>query len=94
MTEFGRRLRENTSFGTDHGAGSVMFLLGDAVGESGLGGRVVSSWPDLSASNLDEVGDVPAKLNYRDVLAPLLTRHTPGIDLEQVFPGHVPQQLG
>ena len=26
MTEFGRRLAENASFGTDHGRGSVMFL--------------------------------------------------------------------
>ncbi len=26
MTEFGRRLSENTSFGTDHGAGSVMMV--------------------------------------------------------------------
>jgi len=89
MTEFGRRLKENTSFGTDHGAGSVMFLLGDGINSSQFaGGTVRSGWPDLSQRNLDEVGDVPARINYRDVLAPILTRHSPGIDLGRVFPGH------
>lgn len=86
MTEFGRRLRENSSFGTDHGAGSVMFLAGDGV-EAWGGGAVRSGWPDLSDLNLDEVGDVPARINYRDVLAPILARQAPGIDLARVFPG-------
>ncbi|MCA0200626.1 MAG: DUF1501 domain-containing protein, partial [Proteobacteria bacterium] len=31
MTEFGRRLDENTAGGTDHGAGSFMFVLGGGV---------------------------------------------------------------
>lgn len=89
MTEFGRRLKENTSFGTDHGAGSVMFLLGDGIHSPEFGGgKVRSGWPDLSESNLDDVGDVPATINYRDVLAPILRRHSPGIDLSRVFPGH------
>jgi uncharacterized protein (DUF1501 family) len=30
MTEFGRRVAENTSLGTDHGAGSVAFVIDDA----------------------------------------------------------------
>ncbi|MCI0631276.1 MAG: DUF1501 domain-containing protein [Phycisphaerales bacterium] len=87
MTEFGRRLNENTSFGTDHGAGSVMMLLGDGVSANG-GGTVRSGWSDLSASNLDDVGDVPALINYRDALAPILLRHAPTVDLSKVFPGH------
>src|SRR5204863_2894334 len=36
MTEFGRRLEENSAFGTDHGRGSVMFALGGGI----RGGRV------------------------------------------------------
>ncbi len=88
MTEFGRRLRENTSFGTDHGSGSVMFLLGAGVEAAGLGGKIARGWPDLAPEHLDEVGDVPASLDYRDVLAPLLERHSPGVDLRRVFPGH------
>ena len=87
MTEFGRRVAENTSFGTDHGAGSAMFLLGDNI-TAATGATIHSGWPDLSAANLDEVGDVPAAINYRDVLAPILTSHSPGVDLMRVFPGH------
>lgn len=89
MTEFGRRLRENTSFGTDHGAGGVMFTLnpGGPPGRFG-GGSVRSGWNDLSPANLDDVGDAPATINYRDVLAPVLRAHSPGIDLTRVFPGH------
>jgi len=86
MTEFGRRLRENSSFGTDHGAGSVMMVVGEEVGATGLHPGVRSGWPDLSDSNLDDVGDVPAAINYRDVLAPILSAHAPGIDLARVFP--------
>lgn len=87
MTEFGRRLRENTSFGTDHGAGSVMFLLGDGVNQLG-GGTVRSGWTSLSPDNLDDVGDVPAAINYREVIAPILKRHSPGIEVNRVFPGY------
>src|SRR5207237_5400856 len=36
MTEFGRRVEENSAFGTDHGRGSVMFILGGGV----RGGKV------------------------------------------------------
>ena len=31
MTEFGRRVQENSSFGTDHGMGSVMLLMGGGI---------------------------------------------------------------
>lgn len=88
MTEFGRRLRENTSFGTDHGAGGVMMTFGAGVQPAGPEEALQTGWPDLSESNLDDVGDVPAVINYRDVLSPILARHTPGIDLDAVFPGH------
>lgn len=88
MTEFGRRLRENTSFGTDHGAGSVMMVFGEEVGTPELPAGVRSGWPDLSESNLDEVGDVPAAINFRDVLAPILVSHAPGLAIDSVFPGY------
>lgn len=83
MTEFGRRLRENSSFGTDHGRGGVMWIMGGGV----KGGRVVGPWPGLNDERLVGPGDVPVLNNYRDVLAPVLRRH--GIDdqaLPKVFP--------
>jgi uncharacterized protein (DUF1501 family) len=71
MTEFGRRVHENSAFGTDHGRGGVMFALGAAV----RGGRVIGPWPGLNDDVLEGPGDVPVINNYRNVLAPILLRH-------------------
>ncbi len=84
MSEFGRRLRENSSFGTDHGAGGVMFLAGGSVRQTDLHG-LHSSWADLGESNLDDVGDVPAAVHFSGVLRPVLEWATPGVDLSTVF---------
>ncbi len=91
MTEFGRRVSENTSFGTDHGSGSVMMVLGDKLPSEGAlsPGKVVAGWKDLSDATLIGPGDVPVTTDYRDVLAPVLRMHAPGIDLGAVFPERV-----
>lgn len=83
MTEFGRRVAENASFGTDHGRGSVMLVLGGSV----RGGRVHGPWRGLQHDFLEGPGDLPVVNNYRDVLAPVLLRHgaTPE-GLDRVFP--------
>lgn len=81
MTEFGRRVRENASFGTDHGRGSVMLVMGGGV----RGGRVIGTWPGLKIGVLEGPGDLPVKVNYRNVLAPILARNG-ARDLERIFP--------
>lgn len=83
MTEFGRRLEENSAFGTDHGRGSVMFVMGGGV----RGGRVLGKWPGLSKEVLEGPGDLPVVNNYRNVLAPVLALHGAGEALGQIFPG-------
>jgi uncharacterized protein (DUF1501 family) len=83
MTEFGRRVQENSAFGTDHGRGSVMWVLGGGV----RGGRVIGPWPGLEEGKLEGPGDVPVVNNYRNILAPVLLRH--GLEpeaLARVFP--------
>ncbi len=40
MTEFGRRVEENSAFGTDHGRGSVRFVMGGGI----KGGRVLGQY--------------------------------------------------
>lgn len=82
MTEFGRRVEENSAFGTDHGRGSVMFVMGGGI----KGGRVLGKWPGLSREVLEGPGDLPVLTNYRNVLAPILQRHGAGDRLSQVFP--------
>jgi uncharacterized protein (DUF1501 family) len=89
MTEFGRRVEENSAFGTDHGRGSVMFVLGGGV----KGGRVLGQWPGLSREVLEGPGDLPVTTNYRNVLAPILQRHGANGKLGQVFPDFVFEPL-
>jgi len=82
MTEFGRRVSENASLGTDHGRGSVMLIAGGGI----RGGRVIADWPGLRPETLEGPGDLPVIHNYRDVLAPVLERHGAGQNLGLVFP--------
>jgi uncharacterized protein (DUF1501 family) len=64
FSEFGRRVKENASLGTDHGAASMMFLAGGSV-EAGLHGVA----PDLK--DLDD-GDIKQKIDFREVYAAVL----------------------
>jgi len=84
MTEFGRRVRENASFGTDHGCGGVMWAMGGGV----AGGRVLHDWKGLNDDLLEGPGDVPLSFNYRDVLAGVLGRHGGISSFEGVFPAY------
>lgn len=90
MTEFGRRVAENSSLGTDHGLASVMFAIGSGI----RGGQVISRWRDVEAAQLVGPGDIPVGINYRDVLAPILARNNPGLDLGAVFPRYNVAPLG
>jgi len=65
FSEFGRRVRENGSRGTDHGAGAPLLVAGGSV-RGGLRGTA----PDLE--RLVE-GDVPATTDFRSVYAALET---------------------
>jgi len=89
MSEFGRRVNENASLGTDHGRGGVMMVMGGGV----RGGRVLADWPGLARENLEGPGDLPVRFNYRDVLASIVTRHDPEVRLNDVFPGYTLQPM-
>lgn len=65
FTEFGRRVRDNGS-GTDHGAGGVAFVIGDAV----QGGQY-SEYPSLKAADLSQ-GDLVPNQDFRSVYTTLL----------------------
>jgi uncharacterized protein (DUF1501 family) len=84
MTEFGRRVGENGSLGTDHGRGGAFFVLG-----GGTSGGVHCRWPGLGEGSLIGPGDLPVVHDYRDALAGVLARHGAGDRMDKVFPGRV-----
>ncbi|MCZ6876234.1 MAG: DUF1501 domain-containing protein [bacterium] len=65
FTEFGRRVHDNGS-GTDHGAGGVAFVIGDAV----QGGQY-GEYPSLRAEDLSQ-GDLVPKQDFRGVYSTIL----------------------
>lgn len=89
QTEFGRRVEMNASGGTDHGHGSVMWLLGGGLSGSGVFGK----WTQLSATTLGD-GDVPGANNPFDVLGELVQKRLSAGSLSGIFPGHTYRPLG
>ncbi|MEW8253652.1 MAG: DUF1501 domain-containing protein [Candidatus Thiodiazotropha taylori] len=85
MTEFGRRVAENASVGTDHGTGGVAYAMGGGVN----GGQVITDWPGLSTADLHFGEDLAITTDLRTLLAELLNKRLGGTDLAQVFPGFV-----
>jgi uncharacterized protein (DUF1501 family) len=84
MTEFGRRVQENTGHGTDHGHGSAMFVMGGGV----KGGRVYGDWPGLAKENLYGPGDLAITTDFRDVLGEIVQKRLGNQNLAAVFPNH------
>ena len=87
-SEFGRRVAQNGSGGTDHGRGGLVLAMGD-----GIQGGVYGSWPGLSADVLDR-GDVPVTTDFRDVVAEIVQQRLGNPALDVVFPGFAPSFLG
>jgi len=67
-SEFGRRVEENASGGTDHGGAGAMFLLGHPIT-----GGLYGTPPGLAPEQLDQ-GDVAWQYDFRQVYATLLDR--------------------
>ncbi len=72
FSEFGRRVTENGSKGTDHGAASVMLAMGGGV-RGGLFGTAASLNPDPQNSTLENSsGDVHYETDFRSVYAKVI----------------------
>jgi uncharacterized protein (DUF1501 family) len=90
MTEFGRRLAENSSLGTDHGRASFMFVMGGGA----IGGKVHAKWPGIEDHQLDETGDLRVTTEYRDVLAEVLANRMRNESIPTTFAGYKPNPVG
>ncbi|HFU76693.1 MAG TPA: DUF1501 domain-containing protein [Arcobacter sp.] len=64
-SEFGRRVQENGSKGTDHGSASPHFIVG-----GGIRGSIYGEYPSLS--KLDENGDLVYTTNFREIYQSIL----------------------
>ena len=69
FSEFGRRIQENGSQGTDHGAASVMLAIGGQV-RGGIYGTAANLTPDPGNPTLENAGnDIHYQTDFRSVYA-------------------------
>ena len=67
FSEFGRRVEQNASAGTDHGTANNMFFISGGLKQKGM----INALPDLS--DLDE-GDLKYKIDFKNVYATILNK--------------------
>ncbi len=92
ISEFGRTFRENGDRGTDHGHGSVYWIMGGGI----KGGRLAGAQVRVEQATLFQNRDYPVINEYRAVLGGLFARlyGLQGDRLQKVFPGVRPKDLG
>jgi uncharacterized protein (DUF1501 family) len=92
ISEFGRTFRENGDRGTDHGHGSVYWVLGGGIN----GGRILGEQVKVEQPKLFQNRDYPVMTDYRSFFAGLFQRmyglDTPSI--ERIFASVHPTDLG
>jgi uncharacterized protein (DUF1501 family) len=91
ISEFGRTFRENGDRGTDHGHGSVYWVMGGSV----KGGRVVGEQVKVEQKSLFQNRDYPVLNEYRALLGGVFHRIY-GLQadrLAKVFPSVQPKDL-
>jgi len=67
FSEFGRRVAQNASGGTDHGTANNMFFIGGGLKQKG----VINALPDLA--DLNE-GDLKYNVDFKNVYATVLNK--------------------
>lgn len=91
ISEFGRTFRENGNHGTDHGHGSVYWVMGGGI----KGGRIVGEQVAVDQAHLFQNRDYPVLTDYRCLLGGLFQRMY-GLDqsgLQRVFASVEPRDL-
>jgi len=91
ISEFGRTFRENGDRGTDHGHGSVYWILGGGIN----GGRILGEQVKVEQPHLFQNRDYPVLTDYRALFADLFG-HVFGLgneSLQRIFTGVHPTNL-
>jgi uncharacterized protein (DUF1501 family) len=92
ISEFGRTFRENGTRGTDHGHGTVYWVLGGGV----RGGRLAGEQVAVTRQTLNQDRDWPVLTEYRALLSGLFKRmyRLQDASLDRVFPRTRPLDVG
>lgn len=91
ISEFGRTFRENGDRGTDHGHGSVYWVMGGGIN----GGRMAGEQVQVAQATLFQNRDYPVLTDYKAFFAGLI-QHVYGLQqasLERIFTGIKPKDL-
>jgi len=83
FTEFGRRVAQNQSQGTDHGAATPMYIIGEPVK-----GGVYGQYPSLD--HLDDNGDLIMTTDFRRVYATMIKEWMGFEHLTMILKGDFP----
>ena len=91
ISEFGRTFRENGDHGTDHGHGSVYWVLGGGIN----GGRIAGEQVKIEQPHLFQNRDYPVLTDYRGLFGGLLQRMygLQTASLQRIFAGVKPVEL-
>jgi uncharacterized protein (DUF1501 family) len=68
FSEFGRRVKQNGSAGTDHGTANNLFIIGENLKKKGF----YNEQPNLA--DLDKNGDLKYSVDFRDIYATVLDK--------------------
>jgi len=82
ISEFGRRVFENGSDGTDHGHGSCFLVMGDRVKGKNSGGGITG---DIVESDIATNSTLPFEYDFRDLYGNVIENHL-GVKAAVLFP--------
>jgi uncharacterized protein (DUF1501 family) len=91
VSEFGRTFRENGNKGTDHGHGSVYWILGGSIN----GRRIAGEQAKVERASLFQDRDYPVLNEYRAIFGGLFTTlwGLSSDQVQRVFPASTPVNL-
>ncbi|GKQ54723.1 DUF1501 domain-containing protein [Bradyrhizobium sp. Ce-3] len=91
ISEFGRTFRENGNRGTDHGHGSVYWVMGGGIN----GGRMAGEQVKVAEATLFQNRDLPVLTDYKAFFGGLIQRvyGLQQASIDRIFPGIKPKDL-